>query len=801
MTERESAGINHAHVDKPKVEVVTTPIVPVAPEIIPEGLVKKEEVKKSFPVEEKKKEIIAGLRAHKTFLLEGETGSGKSSFAPGYVLEARQMDHPNARVIVTQPRRVAVDETYNRVKGIVGEDKVAFRHGGGHGGPEDAKITIMVDASLTNEIKRNPTLKGVTDVVIDEAHEEGTNMIVNMGLLKKIQRDRATTDDPLHITYTTATFDKEKHLRYNPDAGDIHVTGRIFDVDKRFIDNPHLISDDPKEAEEINKRIFEGIQRDAKGDIEVRDLPIVAARVTNEVLQYHKDGGDPVVILPGKAEIDAAVKEFKRLNPNQEYAVLMGGKKGTEDAAAFKKMHHEEGKRIAFFASEVVEASVTIDKATDVIDGGYSRKPYFDPKTGLSELRTVKEAKANNKQRVGRAGRTREGRSITLLSKEVMEKQPEHLPSELQRADLTGMILTLKAHGFNNIHKFDFIDKPDTDAINVALQRLYQLGAIDDKGKITEDIGEEMAGMPLEPHFSRMLVEAKRLGCVEEMHVAMGFLNSTKSIFPKPFKGEVFSEKYEKFAQEGSDILTHLAVWNDFVSLGGDRKKILYWSMNNHINLDGLYDARSIAHDLFGNDDLAKEGMKIEGKPLDIDGKKHLIVQSLIAGIGDRIMVKAGETYTFADGRKKGIIRTNTSVVANPEYMVAGSLRSDEKSGKTYASMNQVISKEVHNTMMERISHTPSGVLLDKKEGDEVVTLIPHGEEIVEPDQYESLAPVVLSKNVVNPDSVKEISQEEKNKSVLASMPAPVRWIGEDVQALTSSIRKGFRWLLTGKTE
>lgn len=744
MPERESAGIDHTQA-APKVEVVAPPLAHEIPEIVQEGPVKKEEVKKLFPVEEKKAEIITGVRAHKTFLLEGETGSGKSSFAPGYVLEARQMDNPNARVIVTQPRRIAVEETYNRVKGIVGEDKVAFRHGQAHAGPENAKITIMVDASLTNEIKRNPTLKGITDVVIDEAHEEGTNMIVNMGLLKKIQRERAGSDDPLHITYTTATFDRDKHLRYNPDAGDIHVEGRNFDVDKRFIDAPLFISDNPAEDEEIKKRIFDGIKRDEKKDIELSDLPIVAARITNEVLRYHKDGGDPVVILPGKAEIDAAVKEFRRINPNQEYAVLMGGKQDKKDAQAFKKIHHEEGRRIAFFASEVVEASITIDKATDVIDGGYSRKPYFDPKTGLSELRTVKEAKANNKQRVGRAGRTREGRSITLLSEGVMEQQPEHLPSELQRADLTGMILTLKAHGFDDIHEFDFIDSPDPDSINAALQRLYQLGAIDEKGKITEDIGEEMATIPLEPHLARMLIEAKRLGCVDEMQVVMGFLSSTKSIFPKPFKGEVFTEKYEKFAQVGSDILTQLAVWNEFLALGGDRKKILYWSMNNHINLDGLYDARSIKNDLAGNDDRAKEGMEAEDKPVDIDTKKHLIVQSLIAGIGDRIMVKSGETYNFADGRKKGIIRTNTSVVANPEYMVAGSLRTDAKTGKTYASMNQKVEKDVYDVLLEKISHTPTGVLLDKKEEGVAAVVV---EEKGDDKKYEALAPVVVSENI-----------------------------------------------------
>jgi len=773
----------------------------VAPETVTasvqEAPVKKEEVPRKFPVEEKKDEIIAGIQKNSVFLLEGETGSGKSSFAPGYVLEARLQQNPNARVIVTQPRRVAVEETFNRVKGIVGEDKVAFHHGKGKAGPDNARITIMPDASLTNEIKRNPTLAGITDVIVDEAHEEGTNMIVNMGLLKKIQRERAGTDNPLHITYTTATFDKEKHKKYNPDAGDIHVQGRTYEVDKRFIDAPLLISDDSAEDAEIKQRIFDGIRRDEKGGISLHDMPIVAARVANEVLKYHKDGGDPVVILPGRAEIKAAEAEFQKINPGQEYAILMGGQK---DAEAFEKMHHEAGRRIVFFASRVVEASVTIDKATDVITGGYVRIPKSDPKTGISSLETVLEAKANNQQAVGRAGRTREGRSITLLPKEVMEQRPDHLPSELHRADLTGMILILKSHGFQNIHEFDFIEEPDTETINIALEKLYQLGAIDDEGKITKDIGEEMARIPLEPHLARMLVEAKRLGCVEDMEVIMGFLSSTKSLFPRLEKDEVFTEKYRDFVVEGSDILTQAAVWNDFLAQGDDGKKIAEWARENHINVDGLYDVRSIKNDLSGKDEMAGEGMKVEDKPVDIAGKKDAIMQAIIAGLGDRLLFRAGRTYSLVDRKKRDIVLAKTSVVKSPEFVVSGNIRSDEKSGKTYAGQNQVVPKEIYDAMVKRIENTPKGILLDRKEESAVPltekdapAAVAAAEEIVRPlTQEDAKTAVSEAEEII----VEEKQEAIKKESFFRKITAPIRWVGRDVQALVNGVWKTIKWLL-----
>lgn len=766
---------------------------------VQEAPVKKEEAASLFPIQKEKENIIAKLRAHNTLLLEGQTGSGKSSFAPGYVLEARLQQDPNARVIVTQPRRIAVEETYKRVKGIVGEEHVAFHHGKGKAGPENAKITIMPDASLTNEIKRNPTLAGIAAVVVDEAHEEGTDMIVNMGLLKKIQRDRAGTDHPLKIVYTTATFDKDKHKKFNPDAAEVEVPGRTFEVDKRFIDAPLLISDDPVEDAEIKQRIFDGIRRDEKGGISLHDMPIVAARVANEVLKYRKDGGDPVIILPGRAEIKAAEAEFQKINPGQEYAILMGGHK---DADAFAKMHHEKGRRIVFFASEVVEASVTID-TTDVIDGGVSRKPYIDPKTGLSTLRTVLEAKANNNQRVGRAGRMRQGWSITLLPQEVMEQQPEHLPSDMMRADLTGMILKLKAHGFQNIHEFDFIDKPDTDTINIALQKLYQLGAIDDEGKITKDIGEEMARIPLEPHLARMLVEAKRLGCVEDMEVIMGFLSSTKSLFPRLGKDEVFTEKYRDFVVEGSDILTQAAVWNDFLAQGEDGKKIVEWAREHQINLDGLYDVRSIKNDLSGKDDMEREGMKVEDKPVDIAGKKDAIMQAIIAGLGDRLLFRAGRTYSLVDGKKRGIILSNTSVVTSPEFVVSGNIRPNEKSGNTYAEQNQVVPKEIYDAMVKRIENTPKGILLDRKE-DPVAPLtekdatvaVAAAEEIVRPLTEEDAEKAVEEAEAI---AVEKKQEEVAKESLFRKITAPIRWVGRDVQALIGGIWKSIKWLVGAK--
>jgi ATP-dependent RNA helicase DHX8/PRP22 len=66
-----------------------------------------------------------------------------------------------------------------------------------------------------------------------------------------------------------------------------------------------------------------------------------------------------------------------------------------------------------------------------------------------------------------------------------------------------------------DVLRFDFLDRPKESALKDALKQLYVLDAIDENGKITK-IGKEMSPLPLEPNLARAMLEAKKLGCVEE---------------------------------------------------------------------------------------------------------------------------------------------------------------------------------------------------------------------------------------------------------------------------------------------
>ena len=58
---------------------------------------------------------------------------------------------------------------------------------------------------------------------------------------------------------------------------------------------------------------------------------------------------------------------------------------------------------------------------------------------------------------------------------------------EIQRTNLESTLLQLKSIGINDPLNFDLIDRPSTEAMIFALDRLHHLSALDDDGVLTEE--------------------------------------------------------------------------------------------------------------------------------------------------------------------------------------------------------------------------------------------------------------------------------------------------------------------------
>jgi len=75
--------------------------------------------------------------------------------------------------------------------------------------------------------------------------------------------------------------------------------------------------------------------------------------------------------------------------------------------------------------------------------------------------------------------------------------------------DVGNVVLMLKSLGINDLMNFDFMDPPPSETLMRALEQLYALGALNDKGELTK-LGRRMAEFPLDPMLAKMICASEK---------------------------------------------------------------------------------------------------------------------------------------------------------------------------------------------------------------------------------------------------------------------------------------------------
>ncbi|KAI6018867.1 adenosinetriphosphatase [Pisolithus marmoratus] len=132
---------------------------------------------------------------------------------------------------------------------------------------------------------------------------------------------------------------------------------------------------------------------------------------------------------------------------------------------------------------------------------------------------------------------------------------------DIQRTNLAHTILLLKAMGINDLLSFDFMDLSPTPMMLTALESLYTLSMLDDKGLLTH-LGCKMANFPMEPPLVKMLIASIELGCSEEILSIIAMLSVQTVFYRLKEKQAQADSKKAKFHQPEGDHLTLLTVYN-----------------------------------------------------------------------------------------------------------------------------------------------------------------------------------------------------------------------------------------------
>nr|XP_022327385.1 putative pre-mRNA-splicing factor ATP-dependent RNA helicase DHX16 [Crassostrea virginica] len=528
-----------------------------------------EETQKSLPVYPFKQDLIDAIREHQVLIIEGETGSGKTTQIPQYLHHAGFTKN-DMKIGCTQPRRVAAMSVAARVA-----EEMGFKLGNEVGysirfedcTSERTMIKYMTDGMLLREFLGEPDLASYSVMIIDEAHERTLHTDVLFGLVKDIARFRPD----LKLLISSATLDAEKFSEFFDDAPIFRIPGRRFPVDIYYTKAP--------EADYL-------------------DAAVVS------VLQIHvtQPSGDILVFLTGQEEIETAnemlQERTKKLGSKiKELMILPIYANLPSDMQSKIFEPTPPGARKVVLATNIAETSLTIDGIKYVIDPGFCKQNSYNARTGMESLIVTPISKASSNQRAGRAGRVSAGKCFRLYTAWAYKHELEdNTVPEIQRTNLGNVVLLLKSLGINDLIHFDFMDPPPHETLVLALEQLYALGALNHRGELTK-LGRKMAEFPVDPMLSKCILASEQYKCAKEILSICAMLSVNNAVFYRPKDKVVHADTARvNFFRPGGDHLTLLNVYDQWEETAFSTQ----WCYENFIQHRSMKRARDIRDQLEG---------------------------------------------------------------------------------------------------------------------------------------------------------------------------------------------------------
>ncbi|KXN70896.1 P-loop containing nucleoside triphosphate hydrolase protein [Conidiobolus coronatus NRRL 28638] len=591
-------------------------------------------------------ELLKVIRDNQIVVVIGETGSGKTTQLTQYL--HRDGYSKSGMIACTQPRRVAAMSVAKRVSEEMecklGEE-VGYAIRFEDCSSEKTIIKYMTDGILLRESLRSSDLDNYSAIIMDEAHERSLHTDVLMGLIKKIIARR----NDLKLIVTSATMNADKFSKFFGNVPIFTIPGRTFPVDIMFSKTPceDYVDSAVKQALSIHLS-------SPPGDILIfmtgqEDIEITCDVIKDRLEQL--DDVNPLAVLPIYSQMPADLQ-----------------------AKIFQKAPDQARKCIV--ATNIAETSLTVDGIMYVIDTGYNKLKVYNPRIGMDALQITPVSQANANQRSGRAGRTGAGTCFRLYTEQAFNYEMfiNTIP-EIQRANLSNVVLLLKSLGVENLLDFDFIDPPAQDTILNSMYQLWIYGALDNNGALTP-LGKKMNEFPLDPALSKLLVISEEMGCTAEILTIVSML-SVPSVFYRPKERlEESDAAREKFQVQESDHLTLLNVFEQWKK-NGYRDS---WCNAHFIQPKAMLKAREVRSQLM--DIMKSQNMAYVtcGSTTDIVRKcicsAYFHQAAKVKGIGEYVNLRSGmpcqlhpTSALYGMGFTPDYIVYNELVMTSKEYM------------------------------------------------------------------------------------------------------------------------------------
>ncbi|KAI4863552.1 P-loop containing nucleoside triphosphate hydrolase protein [Hypoxylon rubiginosum] len=559
-------------------------------------------------------QVLSTVEREQVVIVCGETGCGKSTQVPSFLLEHQLSQGRPCKIYCTEPRRISAISLARRVSEELGE-------GRGELGTSRSLVgySIRLEANTSKEtrlvyattgivmrmLEGSNELREITHLVLDEVHERSIDSDFLLIVLKKLLLRRKD----LKVVLMSATVDAERFSNYLGRAPILNVPGRTFPVQVKYLEDALEATGyvpDQMKSEKMTDLDDDPAEIDAADSSSAataaRELRQYSARTRNTLSQFdeYQIDFDLIVQLIGQIAVDPVyinysrailvflpgIAEIRTLNDS-----LLGEpffQRGWEIFPLHSTIATEdqeraflvppEGVRKIVLATNIAETGITIPDVTCVIDTGKHREMRFDERRQLSRLIDTFISRANAKQRRGRAGRVQEGLCFHLFTKYRHDNlMSDQQTPEMLRLSLQDLAIRVKICKIGGIEETlgEALDAPSAKNIRRAIDALVDVRALTNSEELTP-LGYQLARLPLDVFLGKLILQGTIFKCLD-MAITSAAILSSKSPFTAPFGQRNQADQARKAFKRGdSDLLT---VYNAYLGW----KKVCQTSNNDFL--------------------------------------------------------------------------------------------------------------------------------------------------------------------------------------------------------------------------
>lgn len=576
-------------------------------------------------------DILRTLRGGNRLVLVAPTGSGKTTQVPQMLLDAGIAGEK--MIVVLQPRRVAARTVATRVawerEGKLGAE-VGYQIRFDDHTSVGTRICFVTEGILLRWLQDDRSLSKIGAVVFDEFHERNLLSDVALALVKHLQQ---TLRPDLAMVVMSATLDAEPVAAYLDQCPILISEGQSFPVEVGYLSMP-----------------------------DQRPIAVQAAEAVERIIN-DEDPGDILVFMPGRGEIQGTLDALRGLRTRERVACipLHGELEPQEQDRAFAP----NSLRKVIVATNVAETSITIDGIRHVVDSGIARVARYDAERGIGTLLLEPISRASADQRKGRAGRTTPGTCHRLWTVISHKDRDERNTPEIQRSDLAEVVLLLHSLGIREAASFDWLDKPDPQAVQRAERLLTMLGALLDAD--LTPIGHQMRRLPMHPRYSRMLIEASQRGCVADAALCAALV-SGRDLLARLDRDDVSTQAAREMFEESadSDFITLMRAYDFAKENAFSFDRCRSYGINAQVARQVEQTFQQIMH--------AAQQQRLDAPA--VKTTSDALLRCLMAGFVDQLAkrrVPGKPECDLTDQRSGQLVRE--SVVTDAAYFVAANLR------------------------------------------------------------------------------------------------------------------------------